>query len=191
MRGSIADKERNKLHAESHIGKTYNKLTIISVISRTTKFSGNTQKYYALCRCECGNTKEILLASVIKNLTKSCGCIPKHKPSIYENGFNRYYDNIKNSAKKRGYEFSLPKNIVYELVLKDCYYCGSKPIISRVGFIHNGLDRIDNTKGYETGNVVPCCYYCNVAKNDSSVEEFLERIRKIYNHNIKEEKSID
>lgn len=28
-----------------------------------------------------------------------------------------------------------------------------------------GLDRIDNSKGYEPGNVVSCCNVCNTIKN--------------------------
>ena len=34
------------------------------------------------------------------------------------------------------------------------------------------IDRIDNNKGHEINNVVPCCYECNVARgNNFSFEE--------------------
>lgn len=44
----------------------------------------------------------------------------------------------------------------------DCHYCGGQlPALSG-----HGLDRKDNSKGYEVGNVVPCCTRCNLTKGD-------------------------
>ncbi len=39
------------------------------------------------------------------------------------------------------------------------------------------LDRIDNTKGYETGNVAVICVRCNGVKSDGTAEEFKHILR--------------
>jgi len=55
---------------------------------------------------------------------------------------------------------------------ESCAYCGST--IETIG-----LDRVDNDLGYEPNNVVGCCSYCNAFKSNGTVEEFVERCRKI------------
>jgi hypothetical protein len=49
-----------------------------------------------------------------------------------------------------------------------CHYCeGELPTFG------HGLDRIDNSAGYELGNVVPCCTRCNMTRGDRyTYEEF-------------------
>lgn len=46
-----------------------------------------------------------------------------------------------------------------EMISKRCFYCDG--VVPRFGC---GLDRMDNSKGYLIGNVVPCCRDCNVIK---------------------------
>lgn len=47
-------------------------------------------------------------------------------------------------------------------------------------FVYNGLDRLDNTKRHSKDNVVPCCFSCNEIKSSSSLNEFLLKIKSIY-----------
>lgn len=63
-----------------YIGTTHNKLTIIGDAGNKTK--GDP---LALVRCECGVEKVIILANVLNNRTKSCGCLRSQKktqPSV-------------------------------------------------------------------------------------------------------------
>lgn len=56
-----------------------------------------------------------------------------------------------------------------ELRQKPCYSC-QYPIVT-------GLDRIDNVKGHNKDNVLPCCYECNVARSDFwTVQEMIDFI---------------
>ena len=51
----------------------------------------------------------------------------------------------------------------------------------------NGIDRINNKLRHIINNIVPCCKYCNRAKNNLTLEEFNEWIIKVqtYQKNIK------
>ena len=93
----------------------------------------------------------------------------------------------KRHAKDRELEWSLTEEQVVELTKQDCYYCGVKPnnisksAIYNGSYTYNGLDRVDNNKGYTIDNVVPCCKKCNTIKGNLTLQEFKELINKIYN----------
>jgi hypothetical protein len=55
------------------IGQRFGRLTVIS--------EGKTRGYYKyyLCKCDCGNEKEIYEANLRRGLTKSCGCLQKER----------------------------------------------------------------------------------------------------------------
>ena len=52
---------------------------------------------------------------------------------------------------------------------------------------YSGLDRLDSSKGYIHGNVVPCCRNCNVFRGRIPVEKFFEMIERIHSHNTSSE----
>jgi hypothetical protein len=62
-----------------------------------------------------------------------------------------------------------------------CFYCNSLPNQKHKMFIYNGLDRVDSTKNHNIDNVVPCCWSCNCAKSNKTIEEFICHINKIKN----------
>jgi hypothetical protein len=76
--------------------------------------------------------------------------------------FKRYESN----ARRRSISFSLTLDEFKIFWNKPCYYCAGP--IEMVG-----LDRVDNTKGYEITNVVSCCARCNKMKNDLDQQSFL------------------
>lgn len=84
------------------------------------------------------------------------------------------------SAKYRKLEWNISSETLEVLFSQPCYYCGRSPSNvqrSRTGggdFIYNGIDRIDNNKGYTESNCVSCCKRCNVAKANMTKEEFLD-----------------
>ena len=81
------------------------------------------------------------------------------------------YAHIKSAAKERNINFSLPFKL-YESQLwgKPCHYCGCEIEVT-------GLDRKDSNKGYEVGNVVPCCWDCNNKKRTKPYEEFIVEVK--------------
>ncbi len=149
-----------------------------------------------LCRCGCGIEKVIDGRSLRKGRTKSCGCLRKKLASEKRKldfGLatkQHLIRNYRRRARERGYSFNLTEEYFFELTQQDCHYCGIKP--SQVAknrdnngdYIYNGIDRIDNTKGYTIKNVVPCCKTCNQAKNSLTLQEFKIWIKRVYKKTI-------
>ena len=157
----------------------------LAVIKRVDR---NKHKEWCwLCRCVCGSTRVVATYDLKSGRAKSCGCLTPH-PTLPrgDNAFNRiYYDYIR-AAKKRNYEWLLSKADFKKLTKKNCYYCNAPPTNMRKSprcnghYIYNGIDRVDNNKGYTPDNVVPCCSACNVSKRHHTTKEFLDRVKRIY-----------
>ena len=171
-------------------GKKFNRLT---VIKRSYPNNKRTAAMW-LCECVCGAKKIIRGQSLRVGHTQSCGCLQKehlkncHKINFRLASIRAVILLYKARAKKRGYEWGLTEEQFKELTQQSCYYCGAKP--SNIGkarhnngeYIYNGLDRIDNNKGYTTDNIVPCCKICNRAKYKMTTKEFKDWIKKSYSH---------
>ena len=75
---------------------------------------------------------------------------------------------------------------LFQLCGMECYYCGRKPSnrknYDNSHFIYNGLDRIDNNFGHSYNNVIPCCKWCNYAKQSLTIDEFYDWAKRAYNH---------
>lgn len=67
------------------------------------------------------------------------------------------------AAKQRGKSWSLTFEQYEVLAVLPCHYCTG--LLGKVE-AGSGLDRIDNDKGYEPGNVLPCCTFCNLFRAD-------------------------
>lgn len=80
----------------------------------------------------------------------------------YVNGEDAHYKS-KSHAKRSGMGWSLSKAQHQAMMRLPCYYCGFPLPKLRAG---SGLDRLDNSRGYDRPNVVPCCPVCNVVRRD-------------------------
>jgi hypothetical protein len=83
-------------------------------------------------------------------------------------------------AGARNKTWELTDELFESLIQSPCFYCGALPSESDGG--HNGIDRVDNGRGYETDNVVPCCGKCNMMKRNLSREVFVEHAIRIARH---------
>lgn len=142
------------------------------------------------CLCDCGKEIKVARCNLISKGVKSCGCIQKGTKSKPNNEHckNSILNSFKQRSKKKKIEFSIESDKFFDLISKECYYCGleySNHIKKKYGEIkYNGLDRIDNTKGYEINNVRTCCSTCNVMKLTLTENEFYNHIKQIYNFRI-------
>lgn len=87
----------------------------------------------------------------------------------------RKWYNFKSDAKVRKKDMSITFEEYSATVIQPCWYCGE------LGKPYVGIDRIDSSKGYEEGNIAPCCEICNKMKIDQSFWDFVQRCETIAN----------
>lgn len=79
---------------------------------------------------------------------------------------------VRQSALSKGKSWNLTKEEYEPLVMLPCDYCGCENNV-KAGI---GLDRLDNTRGYDLDNVVSCCIECNIARGDRFTPEEMKVI---------------
>jgi hypothetical protein len=153
----------------------------LKVISKAGLHKGRAVRW--LCKCDCGNTTDVIAGSLKAGRTKSCGkCI---RASGEEAAFNTLLRTYKRGARDRNLSFELSATTFRVLTKENCHYCGSPPVKDKytdkgsIPYVYSGIDRIDNSLGYVNGNVVSCCERCNRAKMGSSYDEFVKWISNI------------
>ncbi len=165
-----------------------------------------TDRVYYLCRCDCGKEKSILAQNFTGGKTRSCGCLRVANITSRKRTENPVLIVAKKIWRNR-YSDGCSFDVFFRLAQLPCHYCGisasnhgraytrKHPVTKRspdwaelCQWDYNGLDRIDSSKSHLEDNVVPCCYKCNWAKGDMTVEEFKAWIKRLY-HSFVEEKA--
>lgn len=151
-----------------------------------------------LCLCVCGKLCTRRSSDLRTRERHTCGCRTgtRHAASLtvlHQNNIkttaprNYVLAQYRQSARSRGYEFSLKAEVFNALIAGDCFWCGAEPsnfYKSEGGkeLRYSGIDRRGSSRGYVEGNCVSCCKLCNYAKNTMSEEEFLLWIDRVYKH---------
>lgn len=153
-----------------------------------------------VCSCICGNTKTIWASQLLNGGTLSCGCFSKELLSSRsskphgEAAKKSILGSYKASAKRRKISFILNDDQFFELIMSNCFYCGSAPSRIRMSskdyrdgnvdgsLVCGGIDRLDSGIGYEEANCVPACKICNFAKQSLSALEFIQWIHRASAH---------
>jgi len=182
---------------KNSIGDIFNHWTVISRANNKKDGSTNWN-----CKCICGTLKVVSSSSLRDGASKSCGCLQKATMQAKrsdESLLKKHYRSYKSGAnyKWRNYEFRITYEEFKKLAMSSCYYCGQAPSDKRhhyhktkgkmedIFILVNGVDRVDNTKGYTIDNSVSCCGMCNQMKLDYSLDDFLTKIKQIYLRSIK------
>lgn len=158
------------------IGSTFGNLTVESI---GDKARGH---FHLNCRCSCGKPKIARQSLLLSGKVSSCGCLSKRvfknttvrKKKLMETSL-QYFNKLKSTARGRNIINTLTYEEYLPLFNADCFYCGG---INET----KGMDRVDNSKGYESGNVVSCCRICNSMKNTLSYDDFISHMQKIIAH---------
>lgn len=180
------------------LGQKFNRLLVIKFCEKPPKVT--QKKAYWVCRCDCGTISIVSGNALRSGRVRSCGCLLRDKNrsralsgvGMERSSFNAHYYHYVSQARTRGLEFSLTKKQFYKISSANCYYCGKppsqicKPPTRGAGgnFIYNGIDRVDSTIGYISGNCVPCCKICNTAKSDLTLADFLDWVKQVYKHSL-------
>jgi len=159
-------------------GKVYGRLMVIRPIYN---IKGN---WFWECKCDCGSTKVVKSTHLTTGIVKSCGCYRKEFRLKEDSVERDLYVNYKKTAKSKGYSFNLSFEEFIKLTTMSCYYCGVEPSNihkkRKKSYRYNGVDRVDNSKGYVLDNCVPCCSTCNYAKRTMTKDQFLTWVKRIY-----------
>ena len=172
-------------------GRTFGRLTVIGPIEGQRAPDGH--RMYE-CACICGKSAIINCAKLANGHTRSCGCarsgwknIARRKPPGFA-AQNAVVHMYRQNARAKNVDYTLTREQAIELFTSRCWYCGAEP--SRTmqtkhmysGFVYNGIDRMDNDRGYVADNVVPCCTECNFKKGKQSYVEFVRWVRTVAAH---------
>lgn len=168
------------------IGVKFGRLVVISRGPQRGYTASHPEgRVYWLCRCACGNEKSIAAGDLRSRSTRSCGCLQRES-RFSEPGqaaFNQVLNKYKQDCKQRKVGFHLSESEFRSLVEKPCFYCGCQPmnVEKKPGgnFAYNGIDRIENAKGYIPCNSLPCCRPCNFMRGSLDIEIFLKRCKTI------------
>ena len=167
------------MHRIDITGQKFSKLLVISRFQGSGKWN---------CLCDCGKNVIVFGSNLKRSNTRSCGCLRQPSDETLSSKKALYENYKRTGAKKRGRSFTLNFEEFINLTQQNCHYCGDKPnqyskhYYAIKGFFYNGLDRVNNSRGYEIDNVVPCCKHCNRAKWEKSKDEFVGWLKRCFNH---------
>lgn len=168
------------------INQKFNKLLVIKYVGKRLLNDGKYVRIWK-CKCDCGSLKNVSTSYLISNHTKSCGCSRKKYEDITMSSKLALYNSYKSHANSKNRIFNLSFKEFIKLTSQNCYYCNDTPRqIMQANqsnknsiYYYNGVDRINNKKGYTKKNSIPCCKICNKAKHILSQEEFFYWIKSI------------
>lgn len=172
------------------VGRVFGRLTV-------TSFAGRTKRRASIwrCLCTCGTTIKTRGCRLVNGSTKSCGCLRldtikhgEHHKKAQKKGtaFRAVLYQYKANAKTRGLVWELSDAQFKALTSAKCYYTGVAPNMTQKSksgsedtYVYNGIDRLDNSKGYTIKNCVPCCFEVNAMKRDFSKEKFIALCKRV------------
>lgn len=190
-------------------GQVFGRLEVLEITEERQKHGkGQGGSVVWKCKCHgCGSVVNLSSRTLLINDARSCGCQTNsnlkpqnvHSKSVLKlnqkkAAFNSVFVSYKKHARTKNVSWELTKDEAYKLFKSNCYYCGIEPVNHKwkgykEGFRYNGLDAVDNTKGYYIGNVVPCCKKCNEVKKAMTLREFENYINRLYNYYFVEKKN--
>ena len=136
-------------------GKRFGRLLVISRSAR----KGSRIRW--ICKCDCGQTKEVFGNSLAKGNTKSCGCFHRE---VWQRVIRNLEltDEDREQARQRRVD---PRNVEWRKAVYDrdgysCQACGDGKGGNLVAH-HKDAWRSSKEKRFDIGNGVTCCEKCH------------------------------
>ena len=175
---SRAESIRKKLN----VGDKFGCLTVMADAGM-----GKFRDSLSRCLCDCGRQVTVRNYAVRKGWVKSCGHLRHERIPEGVASKNSALRSLKTAARARKLQWSLTDDAAFVFMAQPCYWCGREKVNQMQGglrpdgtsryrgaFRYNGLDRLDNGKGYVLGNVVACCGRCNRSRGALLTHDFIE-----------------
>ena len=183
-------------------GARYGNLVVLKSLSPRRKIGAdapNSLSSRSLCRCDCGKKRAVFNEDLRSGSTKTCGCrINSRNP---DSEWIRVFHQVKHSAKSRRLKMGLSLAQVKYLGSLPCFYCGfaasnstKPPKRGRAGRIplkYTGIDQVVSCVGYYPGNVLASCFFCNRAKGNAPLKEFLPWVNLLHKRQLTTETVMD
>ena len=153
-----------RINPNEIIGKKFSMLTVKRYYG--FKISHDRKRHFYQCECNCGQTSIVERDTLISLGTKSCGCLTHKKGKDNKNwkGFGNisglYWSSIKCRTRYKKIEFNITIKYAWEIWESQNGYCALTGL--PISLLEDqttdckrtaSLDRIDNNKGYITGNI--------------------------------------
>lgn len=183
---SLTREPKEKFVLEKYINKVYNNIFIIDV-------NRNVKHPFVICNClKCGKKNIKLRIDAIRaNEDIACGCsrYKLNKENYHWKGYEEislsFFNSIKKHARKRNIYFNIDIKEIWRLFLQQERRCSLSGVV--LIFSHRckgtdgtaSLDRIDSTKGYESGNIQWIHKDLNKMKMDINQEKLIEWCCKV------------
>lgn len=174
------------------LNKRFGKLVVISETKKQHGKKGLVKAW--VCKCDCGKYTTCETNTLTSGHSSSCGC--ERLKSInhsYMEITGTWYGQVKRNAEKRGFKFNLTKEYLQELLELQSYACNISGLPLTIAKIRSGkkyyqqttasLDRIDNNKGYEKGNVQFVHKHVNYMKWTHDQQYFIDLCKMIAERN--------
>ena len=138
-----------------------------------------------MCKCDCGNLKEIGGWDLRAEHSKSCGCL--RTQTLVQRNLKAPYFWIFTMAKQHAVASNKSFELEYEDILdfvkiNKCHYCETELVWEKHGVKgkYHGyrLDRVNNDLGYMRENCVVCCTSCNRIKGNQFTHDEMLTIGK-------------
>jgi hypothetical protein len=186
-----------KLRYQIPIGYRFDQYTVID--NERILEVGEFKFRACLVRCDCKDKTERVVAYMNLKSGNSGGCGCKRVGrKVLDTEWRCLLSQLRHRARKRGVPCTLTLPQFRYISGLPCAYCSSPPanfygrkITINYGsgarritdrdnlLIFSGIDRVDSSNGYVSNNVLPCCAFCNRAKDDWTLDEFIERLQRL------------
>jgi hypothetical protein len=172
------------------VGDVWNGRVLTEDAGRRTYRAGKGATQNVSCwkvRClSCGKTSQSTSQGV---RDKACTCRGERRAEPRAALSKRLVSSWGFHAKRHNRDWSLTAVDLMGLIFLPCHYCGNSGgnCMRFDGRMvdYNGLDRVDNSRGYTIDNVVACCGTCNMAKRAMSYRGFLDWIERVYMFSVR------
>ena len=170
--------------------QTFNRLTYLSEAPPKIYRNRKEPERCCLWKCQCGKEVIKTLYSVMKGLSKSCGCLKSQRIREKNSNWRGYgelpgdhWTRIKNAAKERKLKFEISIDYVWDLFLKQNRLCAltKQPLMFDIRN-KNGtasLDRINSSLGYVKGNVQWIHKDINIMKQAFTQDYYIKICRQV------------
>jgi len=148
-----------KVNINKIIGGKYGKFTVVRRVEDYISLSGKSYKTRIECVCDCGNTKKVILSSLINGKSTNCGCVKIAPRNKVGNGMRHTSEYSSYAAMKR--RCNSPKHDKYMhyggrgIKVCDRWLHSFRNFFEDMGLKPDktfSIERIDNNGNYEPSN---------------------------------------